>query len=258
MFNFKLSGIIAGAAFIFSLVIGLVSGVRIPIVFLRAFIFAVIFFGLTCLVYWLVSQFVPEMLSEPDDILDIPAPGSRVDITVEDSQIVGAFPANNSESVDDIGGSPSTPHTNQAAEPAGSAALSRSGLEEMPQKTPSSPLDQKEKELYNDDGVVGDFDFDGGSFKDLTGDTSEDPEENPGNPETLETLESAGPETAPDMDGGSGAEAASAGGDDAAGFDEPEPRRPSSSRGNPELAGDFNPKELAMGIRTVLKRDEKG
>ena len=255
MFNFKLSGIIAGAAFIFSLVIGLVSGVRISIVSLRAFIFAVVFFGLTCLIYWLVSQFVPELLSEPDDILDIPAPGSRVNITVEDSQIVGAFPANNSESVDDIGGRPSTPHTKQAAEPDGTASLDGSGLDEMPQKAPLSPLDQKEKERYNDDeGVAGDFDFEGGSFKDLTGDSSEDSEEN------LETLENTGTETALDKDGisGAGPDDPSALGDDAANLDEPEQRRPQSSRGKPELAGDFNPKELAMGIRTVLKRDEKG
>jgi hypothetical protein len=43
-------------------------------------------------------------------------------------------------------------------------------------------------------------------------------------------------------------------------FDTPElPRKvASSNRGKNALKGDFNPKELAQAIRTVLVKDEKG
>jgi hypothetical protein len=43
---------------------------------------------------------------------------------------------------------------------------------------------------------------------------------------------------------------------DASGFDEP--RRSTSSRRKPAVADNFEPKELARAIQTVLKKDDKG
>jgi hypothetical protein len=68
----------------------------------------------------------------------------------------------------------------------------------------------------------------------------------------------------PDMDGFSeayrqaGKDAAAA--VEAVAFEADGPRRPLSSSGSDKsgMAGDFNPKDLAQAIRTVLKKDEKG
>jgi hypothetical protein len=41
-------------------------------------------------------------------------------------------------------------------------------------------------------------------------------------------------------------------------FDSPEPSRRTSSSRKSDMGGDFDPKELAKAIQTVLKRDDKG
>ena len=228
MFNFKIGGIAAGAAFLLSLIIGIISGAGILIILLRAFIFAAIFFGLACLVYWLVTQFVPELLeSSSSDETDLGAPGSRVDISV-DTPIVGAFLRDQSESVDDIADKPPEP-----------------------QKNASPPLDQGEKTGYND----------GGSSVD--GETLTDPE-------SLNSVAAidAGTyseaqkkdELLPDIDGIADAspEVAAETGIDADISDLDEPTRPVSSSKKSALSGDFDPKDLARAVQTLLKKDEKG
>ena len=215
MFNFKTSGIIAGAAFVLSLVIGLFSGSGFLIPFIRALIFAVIFFALSCLIYWLLGQFIPELLSAGEDNLDIPLSGSRVDISV-DGPVSGAFPSDNSESVDDIAGKPS-------ASP----------------KAASSTLDREGNSGYNEEGEVGDLEAvdDGNVMRagsaEILPDLNEVSENVPGSATDVENTDDIG-------------------------FDTSEPRKPRSSSRKSDMAGDFNPKELAQAIQTVLKRDDKG
>ena len=229
MFNFKISGIAAGAAFILSLVIGLLSGSGFLILLLRALIFAILFFALSCLIFWLLAQFIPELLSGPEDDLGFPAAGSRVDISVGGENITGAFPADASESVDDIAGIPS------------------SSL-----KAASSPLDQEGNTGYNSKGeVAGELGASGDGEAVRAGSGREAPE-------------SAGSEDAlPDLEGVADAESIAEGAAEGAntddmGFSSSEPRRPKSSSKKSDMAGDFNPKELAQAIQTVLKRDDKG
>ena len=221
MFNFKISGIVGGAAFILSLVIGFLSGAGLLVVLIRALMFALVFFGLTCLIFWLVAQFLPELLNGPEDDLGFGAPGSRVDISV-DSPITGAFPRDNSEVVDDIAGKPSTPV--------------------------SLPLDQGRNTRYNKDGDS----LDDGEFADPKsfGSAGLDSGADSG---------MAKAEALPDMDGLVEASPDNTAGEieaDTSVFDEP--RRPISSSKKPAMAGDFDAKELAQGIRTVLKKDNKG
>ena len=213
MFNFKVSGIAAGAAFILSLLIGLVrGGIGVPMLFLRAFIFGAVFFALFCVGYWLLSQFLPELISAAEDELGFPSPGSRVDISLGDGPIIGAFPMDSSESVDDIAGSPSAPASN-------------------------SPLDQGENTQYNEQREV----MDG-----LESITSGSLDTSPGR---------AGIEL-PDMDGfaENSSDNIMEGDTDLESFNTPEPRRSVSGK-NTEMAGDFDPKELAQAIRTVLNKE---
>ncbi|MCL1815950.1 MAG: hypothetical protein FWG27_09065 [Treponema sp.] len=223
MFNFKICGFAAGSAFVLSLIIGLLSGVGFLSVLFRAIIFAIVFFVLSCLVFWLVAQFMPELLSDPEDDLGFSGPGSRVDISVGEGPIVGAFPADNSEKVDDIAGRPSTI--------AAAAA---------------SPLDQGGNEGYNEKRVfAADLRPAAGSASSLDESFDLDVSLGTGKAEAL-----------PDI-GGIG-ESVTAGSTEEVTFDSSEPRRPKSSSRKSEMAGDFNPKELAQAIQTVLKKDEKG
>jgi len=222
LFNFKLGGMAAGAAFVLSFLIGIISGVGIAVVLLKALIFAAVFFALSCLVLWLISQFLPELLNPGEDELGFPISGSKVDISLGDEQIPGAFPTDNSELVDDIAGRPATP--------AKSAAL---------------PLDQGENAEYNgekgiedDLGVLESPDF---------------------APEGM--MGEVGAEALPDMDGLAETESEDVTDEVAAAdidFESSESRRSSSSSKKPGMAGDFNPKELAQAIQTVLKKDDKG
>ena len=227
MFNFKISGIAAGAAFVLSFLIGLFSGSGLFIPLIRAFIFGALFFALTCLIFWLLTQFIPELLTPPeDDDLGLSVSGSRVDISVGSEGITGAFPSDNSDSVDDIAGRPTA----------------------APVKVVSQGLDQEDNGGYNSGGeVVGDLE-DAGDAPAFTANASR-------------PARAASANILPDMDNMSEdssedvvemAEAADLG------LNSSEPRRPKPSSKKSELSGDFDPKELAQAIQTVLKRDDKG
>jgi hypothetical protein len=218
LFNFKAGGIAAGTAFILSFCIGLFSGIGFLALIVRALLFGALFFGLSCLVFWLLGQFVPELLNEGEDGIDIPLPGSRVNISIDGGPPEGAFPQDSSDSVDDIGGRPST-------------------------EVRQNPLDQDDNVDYNGEKALADS---LGSFS--TGDISGAPASSGAALPNMDSLS----EAFTPQPGGLG------GGD--VSFDTPEPRRPRSSSGSGKttLKGDFNPKELAQAIQTVLKKDEKG
>lgn len=136
MINFKVCGIAGGLAFVLSLIFGGFSGNSFGVILFRALLFGGVFFGLFALGIIAISRFLPELLSEPGsgDEFDLPASGSRVDISVG-SSYEGAFPEDVSEMVDDIAGRPSTVR-----------------------REPSSPLDQNENSGYNEEaGFSGDF-----------------------------------------------------------------------------------------------------
>ncbi|MDR2210284.1 MAG: hypothetical protein LBO65_02285 [Spirochaetaceae bacterium] len=226
MFNFKIAGIAAGAAFAFSLLIGLISRIGPVVLLFRALLFGALFFGLSCLVFWLLGQFVPELLSEPEDDLDIPSAGSRVDITLG-NPMEGAFPTDGTEEVDDIAGRPGF-------------SSSREGMA-------GAPLDQDGDGMYTEERGAGDnLELGPGGIPG---------EELPGH-----FTPSAPPEGLPGMEDFAAVPGSPAkeGDPQALSFDTPEPKRSAPHSGKPALAGDFNPKELARAIQTALKRDERG
>jgi hypothetical protein len=229
MFNFKASGIAAGAAFVVSLLLGLVSGSGFLVLLFRALGFGVLFFVLSCLVFWLLGQFVPELLSGSDDLFD--APGSRVNISVGSGPVEGAFPSGDTDEVDNIDGSVARAFPGRSPVQADeNADFSVSSAE---------ALDQDEEEGYNKRGPV--------SAGKVSG---KETGRNSGGADLIPDFDTLSEAFLPD----SGPESP-----EPVVFDMPEPRKTgsnaSASRG---FSGDFDPKELAQAIKTVLKKDEKG
>jgi hypothetical protein len=96
--NLKLSGIAAGVAFVFSLLIGLISGAGI-LALIRAFIFAAVFFGMSGGGYWIIRRFLPELFDGSGNGFaktfapgEAPPAGSLVDISLGDDEGRGNLP----------------------------------------------------------------------------------------------------------------------------------------------------------------------
>ncbi|AEJ19666.1 hypothetical protein [Gracilinema caldarium] len=93
MFDPKISGLVAGIAFILSILFGMIAGAAFLIALIRALIFAVFFFVFSGLVYWLITQFIPELIeNQGQDISDhegaIPDVGSKVNISVGEEEVI--------------------------------------------------------------------------------------------------------------------------------------------------------------------------
>jgi hypothetical protein len=226
MFNPKVSGIFAGAGFVLSLLVGLFSGAQFPLLLIRAFIFAAIFFALSGAGCAAIQRYLPELLS--GDSRDIPALGGQVDISVGGDDDV-------TEGI----------------------SLESAGLEDDTDKFSENPgdsgadtLDQIDEGVYTGEGTVeeiqepskpalpGGIDF------------------SPGEAETVDML--------PDLDTMSGVFNSPSGGDrEPAGTGAPASSfggsggmdRASNNKGIDE---NFNVHEMASAIQTILKRENKG
>jgi hypothetical protein len=235
--NFRVCGIAAGLAFVLSLIFGIIAGNGFLTIFLRALLFGGVFFGLFALGGIVVSRFLPELLSESGgDEFDIPAPGSRVDISVG-APVEGAFPEDVSEALDDIGGRPSA----------------------VRKQTAVSPLDQNEDNGYNEEADYSGSSDDSGSSGDFVDFATPEAET------VRETARgegggSGGEGVLPDMDNLSAEASAPEQGMEVESFSSPEPmeRYSSSKKKPPPIAENFDAKQLAKAIQTALKKDEKG
>lgn len=236
MFNPKISGIIAGVAFVVSFLVGLFAGSQFLTVLLRAFILAAVFFILASLAYWLVSQFIPELLAhsqdEPDviDTSGFDSPGSMVDISVDSS--------NESPELEILGGS--GPELGDR---------SSGGMMNPGQTSPIQGLDQKQQDDYNKGGEG----FTPIAPDDLAELTAVPEEDETGTIDDLPDLESmsgffAQSDEDDDDDGVIGLE------DEISSPSAPRPSRAKKTSNS----GDFNVQEMASAIQTILKRDEKG
>jgi len=252
VFDLKQSGIFAAIAFVFSFIIGLISRSIMPMLIIRPLIFAAIFFALSAMVKILISRFLPELMGDGSMDDGGLKPGSMINIMEEDSsslaegfisgalsQASGAKPDDSEEDLGDI----SELSKRLAFSPAGEGTL--------------SGVDQNEKEQYTDmgsssDSVEPDFSnmFGTGASASSQGKTA-----------SAKTGGGSGlGEDLPDLDSMSGAFMTESSdlGSEAGGNSVPAPKKPSSSKKAPEWTGDFNAKEIAMGIRSVLKKDKEG
>ncbi|MDR2158586.1 MAG: hypothetical protein LBP23_00800 [Treponema sp.] len=238
MFSLTWCGAAAGLGFLLSFLVGIVSGAGLSWALVRALFFGVVFFILAGIIRFLVDHFLPDLLSAGEDGADSSAiPGSRVDISVGDDQEAAVLPF----------ALPDDSLTGE--EPGDIADLLNGNIVSMvpPPPGPSMQgMDQKEEEGYTESRKPG---F---QSKVSGGGPGADPGEKAAASEGLRS-----PEDLPDLD--SMAEV----------FQSKENEEPvsggQSSFGGPggkadrnrgkSMAGDFNPKDLASAIQTILSKD---
>ncbi|MDR1302024.1 MAG: hypothetical protein LBK43_06095 [Treponema sp.] len=87
----KVNSIAGGIGFILSLIVGIISGGSFLMVLIRALSFGVIFFVFMEIFQRLIGTFLPELLNPSASSEAKDAPGSRVDISVEDGEKTDLF-----------------------------------------------------------------------------------------------------------------------------------------------------------------------
>ncbi|WP_304221961.1 hypothetical protein [Gracilinema caldarium] len=220
MFDPKISALVAGIAFILSFLFGLLAGASFLIVLLRAVIFAIFFFVFSGLVYWLITQFIPELLesqgSSSEGVqAEVPDLGAKVNISVGEEEPV---PENTL-----------------------SAQLMKEGLEED-EFISEKALDQKDEDGYTEQ-------------KEVTARTESTVESSPSPAIPLGVIDDV--DELPDLERMSDAFVMPL--SEGSEVDEPSTvadiSTPARKTGS---SAAFDPKEMAMAIQTILKRDQKG
>jgi len=261
MFNIKWGGIAAGAAFALSLALSLILGqTSLLQALLRAVVFAGLFFGMGLGIWSLINTFIPDLLtsnagsSGSGDIASrlfaTGSAGSQVDITVDDVQNA-ALPDGGDDvgefnqlftPKEDIDQSSATGYTG-----GGEAGVFASGDELGSEAGEFSSAfgdddfgDSAGLGDESEDDEAGEFSMDFSAFVPggLDGEGDGEGESEAGaNPDSFSFFPEAG---------GSGL------------FEEPAAPERKASRNKPmKLEGDFNAKEIAAGLRTVLEKDKK-
>jgi hypothetical protein len=293
MFNVKWGLVSAGAAFFLALIFSLLLGqVMFSTALFRALIFAVVFFLLGIGVWVLINSFIPELLHADtrEGVSDIftsrETPGSRVNITVGGAS-GAALPdsGGGKPGVDDVGDI-SDLISGKFKPPATPSAR------DMDQMS-SSGYNKGDESLFPD-SESGDFtadfsSFTGGGFGAGAGSGSVDDTAGgafddfgdftgaAGSADSAGGAASAGSDRAGGVAGDfSGVKASdsigvfddgdifssagiySSGGNLADALESDEPERKTSGNKPQEFEGDFNPKEIAAGLRTVLAKENKG
>jgi hypothetical protein len=230
-----LSGIIAAAGFVLSLLVGVFSGGRFSFSLIRALICGAVFFGLACGIWVLINRFLPELLpstqAEEDPLFPVEEePGSRVDIFVDDND-------------DTIPAGAVTPEENSA----GNDLDNISDLAAAA-GTPAAGMDQNNKESYTKGG--GELFSGEGAAVDFV------PAPLPLSPENTIPGDKPGFESLPDLDAMAGAFTSSedAGEEDAAPTAFPADGKPPGVKGK-SMVRDLNSRELASAIQSILKKD---
>ena len=258
MFNIKWGGVAAGAAFVLALTLSLLLGqTSLPIALLRAVIFAAVFFGLGLVAWLLINTFIPELLTSGDagggniaaNLFATDNSGSRVNITVDDEHDAAMpgqeYGAAGGGEIDDINDLFSPKDIDQT--------LATGYTEEEEETGDFAPVDtfapatEEFASAFSDDvpneskeEESGEFSMDFSAFVPGGG---------------LEGGDGDGETEAPDSDADPFSFLEGGG---AATFDEPPAPERKVSRNKPmQLEGDFNAKEIAAGLRTVLEKDKK-
>jgi hypothetical protein len=254
MINFKITGFAAGAAFILSFLVGLLSGGNVIVVLVRALIFAVIFFVLSGGIHLLITRFLPELLEETRDEpgFEEALTGSKINIMeagIETPVFGEAEPAEVSGLVEDIGdgelgniadltGGASKDAETAGMDQGGQGGYTERGMADNLFSELSSPglsSDEAEKErtkeplpLRAQDAGMGSFGASGSS-------------------DAVDTL--------PDLEAMAGSFSTPGEEDEGDTDFSPPPPKPSPHGKAQSLKGDFNPKDIAEAIRTKLKRE---
>jgi len=276
VYNFRWGLSFAAVALVISVALGIISGVNVFHIFLRTMLFVFIFFGLGMGTRALIDNFFPELLFDDDEgeaQITFDQPGSRVNITlgsVGEYAVPEKYTASGETeelgNIEDLISGAFKPHSPEKAEVSPQSAF--------------KGIDRSGEADYNDPGANL-FDDDSGGFQfqnfgqsDEAGaaggiaGTDEEAETAPfRKPEFTPSFgdDSDGLGGLPDLDIMASAFSSGFGAESAPVQAQPQPspfdddvEQASYNTGNkPQpLQGDFNPKELAMGIRTVLSKDK--
>jgi hypothetical protein len=239
VFNPKISGVAASVAFILSFLIGIISKSGFPGLILRPLMFSIFFFIFSGLVFVLIGRFLPELMDEGPATPELIIPGSRIDIT-EDSPIAVpniAF-ANPDQSTEEIG------DISQIANPPGTKLPGAQIDPFAPGADQTAPdIDQM---IPGMDRTIPGMDHTGQNIYT----EGQEPLSSSGSRETVNDLA--------DLESLIGAfiPAEKDEEEEVDEFSSAEPVKRSVGNIAQKMDMDFNPKELAAGIRTVLKKEE--
>jgi hypothetical protein len=263
LFNLRLSGIAGALAFIISLLLGIISGTRIPVVLLRALIFAVVFAVLSGGIYVLISLYLPDLLSPPDagsggfrDAL-----GSNVDISVddagEDGLSAGYFRGGDenltefgenqdlsNENIDTLSGDGLDQNGEEGYTMGGETGTPAAGLEPLEPVGSTEPVGSSEPK--------GSTELDSSSEASV----SEAPAEELPDFDRMATAFGEASLEIPGI-GDTGPAPPSTGGPPPAEFNA-QFVGGSMNKKTPDMADDFDIKEMASAIQTILVREDKG
>jgi len=244
MLNLRISGIIAGAAFILSLILGIVGGTTMPLLIVRPLLFACLFFIISGLVKLIVSRFLPEILEndEKDEVDN--HPGSRINILEGDGRtgtgpryaFSGALPDDSDHQLENI--------TDLLAKTKAS-------------RVSSEGMDQNPQDDYTDDG-------DPEKIPELSPVDSRHGVSSAGKHAREPDIEGiSGEEALPDLDSMAGAFLSPVEGEESDSTEYTVSASPpkslyGSKSKAPAWSGDFNAKDLAAGLRTILSKEKEG
>jgi len=270
--NFRWGLVAACIALIISVALGIISGVRPLYVFLRALVFTVAFFGVGFGLRMIIHSYIPELLTLEEEpvIHENNNSSQRVNITLGDaSEYAVPEMYENSGDSNEIG---------NIEDLISGAFKPRAVVESHADPFSRNPfagdgIDGRGENDYNMQGGQGAFGSDSFEFQSPRPSSSAPPVKPAFTPSFGDDASLGG---LPDLD--SMATAFSGGGEtrggsaqltaanagfmepvDAQLFEEvPVSARSVSKTGNKpqQLDGDFNPKEIAMGIRTVLSKEK--
>ena len=290
MINLKVSGVIAIVAFLLSFFIGLINRSAAPLLIVRAILFAVLFFVLSGMISFMVSRFLPELLAggrseeEPDFF-----PGSRVNIVEGESADAGQTGASD-DSSSPTGGAFMGAQAEHSEEGLGN-------ISDLPDKSPDSQapapgegiqgiglsgMDQNAQDGYNKGGKLEELPdpgmftpWDPASFSGSAVSEGFVPEKPPVSRGEVQSSPPASAKSAeadfagfsdsedffPDLDSMAGAFMPTSMGEGSDGAEysgAASSSRRSQSNKNSGWSGDFNAKDMAAGLRTVLNKEKEG
>jgi hypothetical protein len=263
VFNFKISGIAAAFGFFVSLILNLAAGAPFPVFLARPLAFGVLFFVISGIVWFLISHFLPELLDR-----DISAPGGRINIEENSEAGAPSFVAGGvgvraalADDSDEVLGDISGYVPNKDAPPKAGPAAS------APESAGSGETDLSAFDISGSGASPAFFvppvDQAGGG--DYTGSDEVYASSPPGGSGGSGGVSSAAPAVSgsidilPDLDSLAGAFLPGSGDEegDTVDYSIPSPaKKPSANSKGQKIEGDFNPKDLAMGIRTILGKEE--
>jgi hypothetical protein len=245
LINIKLSGIAGAIAFVMSFLLGIISGGRISMVFLKALIFAVIFATLSGGIYVLISIYLPDLLSPGDSEPPQDHRGSQVDILLDDQ---GGEGLNSDYSLDG---------NENSAEFGKNQGILNENIETLS----GDGLDQNRQDEYT---IGGDAEIIAGTPEQASSFTVDLAAKSADSVEELPDFDSMAAVFGGSSGGipGTGAVKAAAPGESSGSLSETINAQfiggPLKNKNTPELEEEFDVKEMASAIQTILKREDKG